>query len=178
MIKKVSVMFLGLMLFTAAAAAAEIKIGVVDILEVIQRSEAGRKAFDSLSSEFKDMKDELDKQQKGIEALREELQKQSLVLSQEAKADKELEFKRKLRDFQDMYQTYQRKMQVKEQEYREPIVTQIFELLQGYGKEHGFTMIMDKKNSGLTYIADGLEITEDVILEFNKHWRNLKKDAK
>lgn len=171
MITRIGFISLALLMATAVTAAAEVKIGIVDILEVMQRSEPGRAGMEKLTAEFKDMQDDLETQKKELELLREELEKQSLVLSQEAKADKELDFKRKLRDFQDMFQVYQRKMKAKEQELRQPIITELYELLQVFGKKHGYTMIMDKKGSGLTYIDDSLEVTEEVIVEFNKAWR-------
>ena len=177
MFKKSIAILLGIVFLSATGVAAEIKVGFVDLLEVIQRSEAGKTAFEELSKEVMDIRKEAERQQQEVEAMRDELQKQSLVLSQEAKADKELEFKRKVRDFQDTYQSYQRQVKEKEEKYREPIITEIFELLQDYGKKNGYTMIMDKKGSGLTYIDESMEITEQIIVEFNKHWRSVKKDA-
>ena len=78
-----------LVLCLSAAASAETKIGFVDMQAVIAKSEPGLKAMEQLKSQFKGMKDNLDAQKKSLDSLREELQKQSMMLSQEAKLDKE-----------------------------------------------------------------------------------------
>lgn len=150
---------------------AETKIGFVDMKAVIAKSESGIKAMDSLKSQFKDMKDNLDSQKKSLDALKEELQKQSMMLSQEAKLDKETQYKRKVRDFQDMGQNYQRKLQQAEQNLSKPIIEKLVEVLQAYGKKNGYTAIFDKQASGLMYHEASVDVTNDVISELNKALR-------
>jgi outer membrane protein len=152
--------------------AEDIKLGVVDLQEVMEKSEPGQKAIKQLQSEFTEMKSELDKKKAAIDKLRQELQKQSLVLSQEAQLDKETEYKQKVRDFQDLYQNYQRKMQLKEQKLREPIIEKLVGIIKDYGQKNEYTLIMDKKNSGVVYNSKTIEITKPVIAELNKVWKN------
>ena len=119
-----------LVLCLCAAASAETKIGFVDMQAVIAKSEPGLKAMEQLKSQFKGMKDNLDAQKKSLDSLREELQKQSMMLSQEAKLDKETQYKRKVRDFQDMGQNYQRKLQQAEQNLSKPIIEKLLTVVQ------------------------------------------------
>lgn len=160
-----------LVLLACVSASAETKIGFVDMKMVIAKSEAGSKAMDSLKSQFKDMKDNLDTQKKSLDALREELQKQSMMLSQQAKNDKEDQYKRKVRDFQDSGQNYQRKLQQAEQNLSKPIIDKLVEVLQAYGKSHGFTAILDKQGAGVVYFDDGADLTNEIITELNKAMR-------
>jgi outer membrane protein len=81
-----------------------------------------RQAMAELRGRFEDMKGELDKQNETITKLRDELQRQSMVLSQEAKQDKELEYRRMVRDFQDQFQAFQAKMKAEEDRLSEPIL--------------------------------------------------------
>lgn len=150
---------------------AETKIGFVDMKVVIAKSESGMKAMDSLKAQFKDMKDNLDAQKKSLDALKEELQKQSMMLSQEAKLDKETQYKRKVRDFQDVGQNYQRKLQQAEQNLSKPIIEKLVEVLQTYGKKNGYTALFDKQASGLMYHETSVDVTNDVITELNKALR-------
>ncbi|WP_051564266.1 OmpH family outer membrane protein [Desulfovermiculus halophilus] len=164
----------GLIFWPSLAPAQDVKLGVVDLQAVMEKSEPGQKAIQQLKSEFTDMKSELDKKKAAIDKLRQEMQNQSLVLSQEAQLDKETEYKQKVRDFQDLYQNYQRKMQLKEQQLREPIIKELVSIVRDYGEKNGYTLIMDKKNSGVVYNSDAIEITKPVIAELNKTWRNKK----
>ncbi len=159
-------MFCVLCLSTSAFA--ETKIAFVDMKAVISKSDAGIKAMDSLKAQFKDMKDNLDAQKKSLGALKEELQKQSMMLSQEAKLDKETQYKRKVRDFQDMGQNYQRKLQQAEHDLSKPIIGKLVEIMQEYGKKNGYTAIYDKQSAGLIYHEPSLDVTNAIIAELNK----------
>ena len=160
-----------LVLCMSLTAGAETKIGFVDMKAVIAKSEPGSKAMEQLKSQFKDMKDNLDAQKKSLDTLKDELQKQSMMLSQEAKLDKEAQYKRKVRDFQDMGQSYQRKLQQAEQSLSKPIIDKLLEVIQDYGKKNGFTAIFDKQASGLVFSQDNVDLTSTIIAELNKAMR-------
>jgi outer membrane protein len=153
------------------ASAADTKIGFVDMKAVIAKSEPGSKAMEQLKAQFKDMKDNLDAQKKSLDALKDELQKQSMMLSQEAKIDKEAQYKRKVRDFQDMGQSYQRKLQQAEQSLSKPIIDKLLEVIQDYGKKNGYTAIFDRQASGLVFSQDNVDLTNTIIAELNKAMR-------
>jgi len=152
-------------------AGAETKIGFVDMKTIITKSEPGSKAMEQLKVQFKDMKDTLDAQKKSLDTLKDELQKQSMMLSQEAKLDKEAQYKRKVRDFQDMGQNYQRKLQQAEQNLSKPIIDELLKLIQDYGKKNGFTVIFDKQASGVIFSQDSVDVTNVIIAELNKAMR-------
>ena len=99
--------------FALPALAKDLKIGVVDVQGVMEKSEPGEAALSKLKASFDEMKAELDRRKEDVDKLRQEIQKQSLVLSQEAQIDKETEYKQKVRDFRGLQQSYQKKMQVK-----------------------------------------------------------------
>lgn len=158
-------------LLAGPALAADLKIAVVDLQEVLEKSDPGQKAISQLQDDFKGMKEELDEKKSKVDELRQQIQKQSLVLSQEAQIDKETEYKQKVRDFQSLYQSYQKKMKLKEQKLRQPIIEELVKVIRDYGQRNNYTMVMDKKNSGVVYNADSIEITSKIIVELNKAWR-------
>lgn len=147
------------------------KIAFVDMKAVIAKSEAGAKAMESLKAKFKDMKDNLDAQKKTLDQMKDELQKQSMMLSQEAKLDKETQYRRKIRDFQDMGQNYQRKLQQAEHDLSKPIIEKLLQVLQEYGKKNNYTAIFDKQGSGIMYYDPNTDITNAIIAELNRAMR-------
>jgi len=153
---------------------AQNKVGIVEMQVVIAESEPGATAMAELRGRFEDMKTELDKQNETITRLRDELQRQSMVLSQEAKQDKELEFRRMVRDFQDQYQAFQVKMKAEEDRLSEPILELLLNVIQEHGKKHDFTMIIDGTSAGLLYADEAVIITETIMQELNKAWREKK----
>jgi outer membrane protein len=166
-----------ILLWTVQAWSENVKIGIADLQQILEKSEPGQRAIDKLKDEFSEIKGELDTKKKEIDKLREEIQKQSLVLSQEAQIDKETEYKQKVRDFKDLYQGYQKKMQLKEQKLREPIIKELVEVIRTYGQKHEYTMILDKKNGGVIYNNDAVDITNQIIVQLNKIWRSKEKGS-
>lgn len=173
--RKALLTIIAVVFFASTALAAQGDVGVVNIPRVIQECEAGQQARDELKKNFKPMQEDLDRQKSELEQMRTDLQNQSLVLSQEAKVDKEGEFKRRIRDLQDAMQTFQRKYKIEEKKLTDPIIQLLMEVIQDYGKKNGFSMIVDGKGSGVLFVDDKTNITNKVIVELNKAWRAKNK---
>lgn len=156
--------------FSLPALAKDLKVGVVNVQEVMEQSEPGKTALEQLKTSFDEMKGELDKRKQDVVKLRQEIQKQSLVLSQEAQIDKETEYKQKVREFQGLQQSYQKKMQIKEQKLTKPILEKLQTVIDDFAKARGYDLILDKKNSGVIYQDDQVEVTDQIVKELNRVW--------
>lgn len=172
--RKITLMLVLSLFFSASALAAQDKIGIINMQKVIAVCEPGQKAMEELKDKFKDLKADLDKQKKAIETMQNDLPKQSMMLSQEAKQDKEIQFKRKVRDFQDMSQNYQRKMKADEERLSKPILQKLIDVIQNYGKSNGYTAILDTQTSGLLYADEAIDLTDKITVEMNRAWRKGK----
>ncbi|WP_291322326.1 OmpH family outer membrane protein [Desulfonatronospira sp.] len=151
-------------------ALAEKKIGILEVQRILESSEPGKQALGQLTLRFEEMRADLDRKRAEVESLRRELQKQSMVLSQEAQQDMEAELRQKMQQFQQKYQSYQMSMQQKEQEVSDPIIEVIFDVVDEYAKENGFDMILDAHGSGIIYARDALNITDELIQKVNQAW--------
>ncbi|MGM0423304.1 MAG: OmpH family outer membrane protein [Thermodesulfobacteriota bacterium] len=169
--RKILICTMIMLLFPVLLQAQELKVGVVDLQHVLEESKPGKKAIQNLEQEFQGLQQRLDQRKSELDELREEMQKQSLVMSQEAQSDKESEFRQKVQKFQELYQEYQNRMQAKEKELREPIIEDLVDIIQDYGQEHGFDIILDKQNSGLVFNTEELEITEPILEILNQQWQ-------
>ena len=167
--KRIGLFLLVFIMFSGSALASG-KIAYVELQRVIETSEPGKKALGQLTQRFEDMNSELDRERANVEKMREDLQKQSLVLSQDAQEDLEVELRTKIREIQEMFQAYQARMQREEQELVEPILQVIFDIINEYGKKHEYAAIFDAHDSGIIYANKDLDITDKVIEELNKAW--------
>lgn len=167
--KRIGLFLLVFIMFSGSALASG-KIAYVEVQRVLETSEPGKKALAQLTQRFEDMRSEIDRERANVEKMREELQKQSLVLSQDAQEDLEAELRTKVREFQEMFQAYQTRMQQEEQELSEPIIDILFEVINEYGKKHEYSVILDAQGSGLIYASESLNITDQIIEELNKAW--------
>jgi outer membrane protein len=163
-------------MFSVAAFAQEpMKIGVINVQEILKKSDPGQQATEQMREQFQGKKQELDEQKSEIEQMRQDLQKQSLVLSQQAKLDKELEFKRKVRDFQDSMENFQRQAKVEEGRLSKPIIETIVKVVNDYGEKNGYDLILDGTAAGVMYVNEPVNLTNQVIVEVNKAWREKEK---
>ena len=165
---------LGLFLVVPFKAQAE-KIAVIDLQEILQKSTPGKNAMQELKEYQKEIGSKLQKKKKSLDSLKKDLQQQSLMLSKEAKEDKKAKYQKQAREFQSSYQRYQQKMRKKEQELREPIIDELIPIVKEYGEKHEYDLIMDKKNSGIVYNKNTMEITETIIQKLNKAWKKKEK---
>ncbi len=167
--KKIVFLFLILLLVPGNALAGN-KFGIVEVQRVLETSEPGQRALGQLTLRFEDMREDLDRERSKVDQLRQELQKQSMVLSQQAQQDMEAELRQKMQQFQQKYQSYQVQMQRKEQELSEPIIDLLFDVINDYAENKGFDMIFDAQGSGLIYAQDHMNITDEIIAELNRAW--------
>ena len=87
----------------SAMGADSFKIGVVDHQKSIQESIEGKRAKDTLQKKKDEMQKKLDERQKKLLELKKELEKQSMMLSMDAKEDKAKDFERQRREFKYFY---------------------------------------------------------------------------
>lgn len=167
--KKIIFFLLAFIMFSGTAVASN-KMAYVEVQRVLETSEPGRVALGQLTQRFEDMRAELDQERAELEKMREELQKQSLVLSQEAQQDMEADLRRKVQEFQEMFQAYQARMQQEEQTLSEPIIDLLFDVINEYGDENDYTMIFDAQGSGIIYADEALNITDKIIEKVNEAW--------
>ena len=97
--KRFVVLLLALSFLAAVpAVAADVKLGYVDLQKALNLSEAGKAAKEKIQKKVKDHESAIDARQKELKKLKDELEKQALLLSEEARGGKERDYQQKLRN--------------------------------------------------------------------------------
>ena len=164
-------MFIASVAFAAASVtvrAEEIKIGVVDMQRAIQSVEAGKKAKGQLEKEFNARKKELQTEEASIKKMGEEFRKQSLVLTDDARAKKQAELQERIMKFQELTARSQQEIAQKEQELTQPIVAGIRKIIGDLAKQKGYSVILEKNENTVLFSLDKDDLTSEVITAFNK----------
>jgi len=99
-----------------AARAAEFKIGFVNLQQAVSEVDEGKAARDALKKEFEQKQKTLDDKQNELKRLKEDLEKQMVVMSEEAKREKAMEFERKVNEMQQVYVQMQKDLSDRERE--------------------------------------------------------------
>jgi len=162
----------------AVPALAAQKIGTVNLQKVMTASEPAQEAMAELQSKSTSIQEKLEAKKQEVQSLREDMEKQKMVMSQEAKIDKEMELKRKIRDLQDEARAFQRQIKREQNNLTEPILEILQEVIEDYGQKHDYSLIIDTQNSGLLFAKESMDITDKIIVDLNKAWRAAQKDNK
>ncbi|MBW2622365.1 MAG: OmpH family outer membrane protein [Deltaproteobacteria bacterium] len=153
----------------AVQAAEVVKIGIVDVQLVITTSTKGQAARKKLLAKAERMRKDLALRKAEIEKSKLELERQASVLDPEIKYQKEKTLQRKIRDFEDQYRDFNEEMKRDEFQNTQPILAAINQVIVSIGKERGFTIILEKRRSGVLYAPDTLDLTEEVKKVFDSN---------
>ena len=167
-----------LMLTGTSALAAEVitvKIGYVDLVKSLNESEAGKKAKTDLEFLIKTKQTTIDEKGKAIEKAKADLEKQSSVLSPDARKAKEEEMERMLRDYQRLVADSQNEVKKKEGELTNDILKDLRTIVQKIGEDEGYTLILESAEGQILYAKKEADLTEVVIKKFNESRAKSKK---
>jgi outer membrane protein len=148
-------------------AAAEAKIGYVDLQRALNESSAGKKAkedfraqVDRLESQLKGKKEELDR-------LKEELERKGMVMRDEERRKLETEFEQKRLDLKRRFEDSQAELQKKDQELTGKIIQDLQTIIKEIGDRDGYTLIMELGTSPVLYYKKSADITDQVLSAYN-----------
>jgi outer membrane protein len=143
------------------------KIAVVDLQRAINETEDGRKAKDRLKKLFESRQQGLDKKQTELKKLKDELDQQKNVLSRDALEAKVESYQKQLVELQQVYVDYQRELAEKEGELTKSIVERMERILRRIGQTDGYSLIIERGESGVIYVPTNLDLTDVLIQRYN-----------
>jgi len=159
--------FLFSMQYTATFAG-EVKIGVLDMKRLQQRSANFQRIKEGLKKKYNVFQKKLDTERDQIQKLERDLQKQSMMLSLDAKEDKQMELGKLTRHYKYMVGEVTQEMKDAEFEATRKVGKEIEKVVDKIGKKQGFTVILEQGTVGLVYYDNAIDITGQVIKAYDK----------
>ena len=155
----------------AGGAKVEGKVGVVDPARVLSETNAGKKAKESLSAFSKNRQALIEMEEKELRRMEEDFGRQASVLSATAKREREEQFRRRMAEYQQKAGELNREVQEKQKDVLEGFREKVELIVGKVSKRLGLQVVMDKGKGGPTlYSEEGLDITGQVIDEFNREY--------
>jgi outer membrane protein len=153
------------------AAKVEGKIGVVDSARVLNETNVGKKAKDSLNVFSKNRQALIEMDEKELRRMEEDFGRQASVLSPTAKREREEQFRRRVTEYQQKASEMNREVQEKQKDVLEGFREKVGLMVGKVSKRLGLQIVIDKGKGGPTiYNDEGLDITGQVIDEFNREY--------
>ncbi len=157
------------LLAASASWAAEpaVKVGFVDIQAVISQSKEGQAARSKVAAEAAEKQKEITAKEAEVKQMDADLAKQSPVLSDATKKDREEDIRRKLRDLKRLTEDFNRDLAKREGELLNDLLRDVTAVIRDYGKEKGFLLIVEKGQGGVIYGSDGADLTKEILERYN-----------
>ena len=165
------VVWAAIMAGCASGTKIEGKIGLMDPARLLNDSNAGKKAKDSLAAFSKNRQALIEMEEKELRRMEEDFIKQASVLSPAAKSEREQVFRRRMAEYQQKAGELNREVQEKQKDVLEAFRDKVEAVVAKVAKRNGLQVVIDKGKGGpAIYGADELDITNQVIEEFNKEY--------
>ena len=159
-------LLLCVVMFVAAPALAEMKIGIVDIQKAIALSDAGKASKTRLEGELSAFKQELEQTKIELDKMRDELGKQSAVMSSDARAAKERDFQQKVKDAQRLEEDRGQELQRLDQTLYNQLLQSFLKLAGDVAKSEGYDFVFER--SSMIHATETADFTDKLIAAANK----------
>lgn len=164
-------------LLGGAAHAQEQKIGYIDTGKIFAEFQETVEAEEVYAKEVAAWKQKKDEMETELAQLRESLQSQSLMLSEEKIAEKKLEFEQKLKEYEQyMEEIFGENGEAarRNRELTQPIVEKINGVIAVIAKEEGYTLILDAAQGNIVYGIKEIDLTDAVLVRLQEQMETIQ----
>jgi len=157
-----AVVVLAAVLFVGVSFAADIKIAVIDVNKVLNQSEAGKVAKKKMEARYEELKKEIDAKQEEARKLKDEIDKQKVMLGKDKLKEKEDTLAAKIADLRKLTQESEREMQERQGELTRDVLKQIETHVETVVKADKYDLVLER-SGGVVHVVESLDITNRVL---------------
>ena len=170
-IRALFVMLAVALAWAAPAMGTELRVGVVDVDEVLQKTEQGRAAIEAWTAYRQEKETEAQERlvpmKEALEGRVAEFQRQMESMRPDAREKKQELLQKQFKELMDLAKEYEAEAQKKYEEIMGPIHKKMQEVIYDIGIRDSYTLILRKAEAIVLFATSRIDITEDVIREFN-----------
>lgn len=155
-----------LMSVAGQVCAAEMKIGVMNVQKVLVNSDSGKSAKAKFDEKMQELQTKFKAEEEELVTMQKDIENKSSAWNDETKQMKVREFQKKRRELQEKSEDARFELKTLQDNELAPILKALEDVVVNYGKENGFTMILDSK-SGVIYFSEAVDITDKLVTELN-----------
>jgi outer membrane protein len=145
-----------------------IKIGVVDIDQAISSTTEGKAAREEFARKQREAEAKVQPLIERYQGLEEDLKQKKFVLSDEALFQKQLDLAEMRNEIENKMKELEGQLQLDQKRLEGPLTKKLVEVIEGAGKDSGFTLILRRGSPGLLYTREALDITDLIIEKYNQ----------
>ncbi len=154
-------------LFAGATLAQGLRIAVVDINKVLNESEAGQAAKKKMETRYGELKKNIDAKQDEARKMKDELDKQKVMLGKEKLKEREDALQAKVNEVRQLTQEGEREMQSRQGELTREVLKRIEVQIEALVKAEKYDLVLER-STGVVHAVDSMDITARVLDLVNK----------
>ncbi len=147
------------LLATGSAVATELKIGYVNTQRIFRDAPAAVKAAKKLEGEFSKRDQDLQRMAKQLQGLQENLEKNSVTLSESDRRSKEKEFAELSREFQRKQREFREDLNLRQNEENAAVIEKANKAIKQIAETEKYDLILQD----VVWVSPRLDITDKVI---------------
>lgn len=145
---------------TGMAAAADLKIGFVNLARITSESPQAKAANDRLQREFEPREQEIAAMQKDLKQLEEKLARDAAVMKESERVRIERDLRAREREVRRMYDELREDFNIRRNEELGKLQRRVGEAVQKLAKEEQFDLILI---DGVMYVGEKVDITSKIL---------------
>jgi outer membrane protein len=154
----------------ASAPAGPAKIAVIAFQVAVAQTNEGQRNFADLQKKYDPKRQQLKTLSDEVDNLKKQLQTQGSALTDAERSEKTRSIDEKEKQLQRSAEDAQNDMQQEMQEMYNTLASKVYDVLNDYVKQHGYTLVLDfsQQQSPVLYAAESTNITKDIISAYNQ----------
>ncbi len=144
-----------------------VKVGFVDIEQVLVSVEEGKAARQELERKSREAQGRLAPLAEQLEAMQKELQAKQFVMSEEAVRAKQLDLVELKNRYETRAKEEEGQFKVDQQRLIGPLVEKLDSVIKEVGRDNRFSVILRIDAPSLVYAREALDITDLIVKTFN-----------
>jgi len=153
---------LAAVLFAGTSRAEGIRIAVIDVNKILNESAAGQVAKKKMEARYEEIKKAIDAKQEEARKLKEEIDKQKVMLGKEKLKEKEDALQAKVNELRQLTQEGEREMQSRQGEMTREVLKVVEVQLDTVVKAEKLDLVLER-SGGVVHFSESLDITKRVL---------------
>lgn len=144
-----------------------VKVGFVDVEQVLATAESGKAAREELERKSREAQGRLAPLVEQLETMQKELQAKQFVMSEDAVRAKQLDLVELKNRYETKAKEEEGQFKVDQQRLIGPLIEKLESVIKEVGRENQFSVILRIDAPSLVYAREALDITDLIVKTFN-----------
>ncbi|HZL97435.1 MAG TPA: OmpH family outer membrane protein [Terriglobales bacterium] len=153
-------------IFAGTSLAEGLRVAIIDVNKILNDSEAGKGAKKKMEARYEELKKTIDAKQEEARKIKEEIDKQKVMVGKEKLKEKEDALQAKVNELRQLTQEGEREMQTRQSELTRDVLKSVESKVDVVVKADKLDLVLEK-SAGVVHYNPSMDITQRVLALVN-----------